>query len=364
MHLTGAHTRGVDNQQSFCEEVVHGTLFGSPIMLITTGIGNDRAGLCLRSLLSVYHATTKEILFLGTGGFSPARGGIVNSDDCDTPASAAKADLVTLGSVCVSPLTTNWDCHKCVWPEKVDSACMDSGCSLHDRADLFGDWGCSYYSTCSLADEVIEASAGGADLNAPPPLLFELQARYWSAMSNGTGQDYLGALGDMRPKVFDYSACAEATSSTFWVGTPYEELARTYVAGVINDAFSSKLFNESEPAKFAEQASKGLTKRDVVAVSAMEGAGWMEVLALEEVFLRYSRIKAVNIRGAADYVTPPLQRRQDGTWEELSSFSEDLKGDALTVQGYDFAMQTTSALVLNLFRARSATAAAATAALV
>jgi hypothetical protein len=239
---------------------------------------------------------------------------------------------------------------------------MDSGCSLHDRADLFGDWGCSYYSTCSLADEVIEASAGGADLNAPPPLLFELQARYWSAMSNGTGQDYLGALGDMRPKVFDYSACAEATSSTFWVGTPYEELARTYVAGVINDAFNSKLFNESEPAKFAEQASKGLTKRDVVAVSAMEGAGWMEVLALEEVFLRYSRIKAVNIRGAADYVTPPLQRRQDGTWEELSSFSEDLKGDALTVQGYDFAMQTTSALVLNLFRARSATAAAATAA--
>jgi len=214
-------------------------------------------------------------------------------------------------------------------------------------------WGCNYYSTCNLADEVIAASSSGDELELPPPLLFEMESEFWGAMSNGTGEAYLQRIGDMRPKVYDYSTCAEATSNTFWVGSPYEELARSYVAGVINDAFSSELYKNATPAYFAASASRGVTKRDVLAVSAMEGAGWMEVLALEEVFLKYSRIDAVNIRGAADYVVPPLQRRNDGTWEELSSFSENLKGgDALTTEGYDFAIKSTSALVLNLFRAR------------
>ena len=31
--------------------------------------------------------------------------------------------------------------------------------------------------------------------------------------------------------------CAEATSNTFWVGNPYDELARGYVAFTINDAY-------------------------------------------------------------------------------------------------------------------------------
>jgi hypothetical protein len=73
-----------------------------------------------------------------------------------------------------------------------------------------------------------------------------------------------------------------------------------------------------------------------------------------QVFLHYPRIPAVNIRGAADYVAPPLSRRADGTWEELSGYSETLAGDTLTIEGYDLAIQSTSALVLNLFRTRSA----------
>lgn len=60
----------------------------------------------------------------------------------------------------------------------------------------------------------------------------------------------------------------------------------------------------------------------------------------------------MNVRGAADYVTPPLARRPDGTWEELASYSEALAGDALTIEGYDLAIQSTSALVANLFRTR------------
>jgi hypothetical protein len=77
--LMGITTKPCDAEHLFCEEVLHGSLFGLQVMLVTTGIGHDRAALCLRSLLQMYHPVTKEIMFLGTGGFSPARGGIVNS---------------------------------------------------------------------------------------------------------------------------------------------------------------------------------------------------------------------------------------------------------------------------------------------
>ena len=122
-----------------------------------------------------------------------------------------------------------------------------------------------------------------------------------------------------------------------------------HLCQLVNNAFESELYAENPPGL---SLAAPLSKRDTVGVSAMESAGWMEVLALEEVFLKFDRIPAVNIRGAADYVTPPLRRRNDGTWEELSSFVEDLSGDALTVQGYDLAMKTTSALVINLFATR------------
>ena len=103
----------------------------------------------------------------------------------------------------------------------------------------------------------------------------------------------------------------------------------------------------------ARAGSPKVTKRDVVAVSAMEGAGWMQVVALGEVYLNYSHIPAVNIRGAADYVTPPLRRRADGTWEEMSEFTEKLNGgDAMTTEGYRYAIKTTSMYTLNLFWVR------------
>mmetsp|Transcript_59942 Transcript_59942/g.135588 ORF Transcript_59942/g.135588 Transcript_59942/m.135588 type:complete len:458 (-) Transcript_59942:199-1572(-) len=345
--MTDLHGEEYDQERLFCQEALHGYLFGQNTMIITTGIGHDRAALCLRSILAHYHKSTKEILFLGTGGFSPARGGILNSDECDSASPAVRTEIVPLGSVCVSPLTTNWDCHKCVWPSSVHSACAPPPCTLHDRADLFGDWGCSYYTTPSLADEVLDASNDLA-LPLPSSTLRALEAKYWQKMANGTGESY--QVGTLQPKVLPYTVCAETTSNTFWVGTPYDELGRDYVALVINSALESDLYLDNPPAlSLAARA----TKRDTVCVSAMEGTGWMEVLALEEVYLKYDKIPAVNIRGAADFVHPPLMRRPDGTWREDSAFVEDLAGDVMTVQGYDLAIQTTSAIVINLFRVRA-----------
>jgi hypothetical protein len=151
--MTNVFTEQVDKRQLFCQEVLHGGLFGQPVMLVTTGIGHDRAALCLRSILTYYHKSIKEIMFLGTGGFSPARGGVVNSDDCGSATPAASIDMVPLGSACVSPLTTNWDCQKCTWPAEVESACLPPVCTLHGRSDLFGDWGCE--CKCFIAASLV-----------------------------------------------------------------------------------------------------------------------------------------------------------------------------------------------------------------
>ena len=65
-----------------CAESLRGLLFGHPVLLVTTGIGHDRAALCLSGILDYYGPYVKEIMFIGTGGFSPAAGGILNSGEC------------------------------------------------------------------------------------------------------------------------------------------------------------------------------------------------------------------------------------------------------------------------------------------
>uniref|UniRef100_A0A7S2W9M4 Nucleoside phosphorylase domain-containing protein n=1 Tax=Rhizochromulina marina TaxID=1034831 RepID=A0A7S2W9M4_9STRA len=350
-HMENIEVWGHDMRTQFCEQVVHGTLAGHPVLLVTTGIGHDRAGLCLRGLLSVYHKSTREILFIGTGGISPAKGGIVNSDNCSAVSPAAETETTLIGDVCVSAMAANWDCHQCSWPQRVESACGPLPCHMFGRADLFGDWGCMYITDAALADEVLEASQT-LDLPKPSAALRETIDHFWHGMSVGTGEPYSDHLRS-NPRIFDYTECAEATSNTFWVGTPYDELGRIYVADIINSAFHGDLYTKAYIPK--RTLSSPRTKRDTVSFSAMEGAGWMEVIALEEVYLHYDPIPAVNIRGAADYVTPPLQRSKNGNWDEMSSYMESLSGgDNLTVLGYGFAIETTSQIVLNLFQHRSA----------
>lgn len=132
----------------------------------------------------------------------------------------------------------------------------------------------------------VETAARSLTLPLPSPLLAALEVDYWSAMANGTGEPYDQHLGNLRPKMFDYTQCAETTSNTFWVGAPYDELARGYAAGLINNAYASPLFRGDFGDPLPEiPLNAPVSKHDTVAVSAMESAGWMEVLALEEVFV-------------------------------------------------------------------------------
>eukprot|EP00613_Pedinella_sp_CCMP2098_P060804 CAMPEP_0171984592 /NCGR_PEP_ID=MMETSP0993-20121228/273905_1 /TAXON_ID=483369 /ORGANISM="non described non described, Strain CCMP2098" /LENGTH=906 /DNA_ID=CAMNT_0012637415 /DNA_START=115 /DNA_END=2833 /DNA_ORIENTATION=- len=413
-----------------CDRVWHGRLLGHRVLLVTTGIGHDRAAVCFSGLLNSWYSLTKEVIFLGTSGFSPARGGILDSDSCGGASPAATTELTAIGDVCVSHFATNWDCQKCVYPDTVDSACVAAGCSMHSRDDLFGQFEEGYVGSPDLSNEVV-AAMRGVQLATQPPLLQSYTERYWRAMSEGTGEGY-AATARTRPKAWDYRSCGEASSDSFWVGAPYDELARGYIAKQIDEALklaeSSPSGHDGDTPGQADDdgqyvhtlkedpllkdppqkdpppspqtpprltpAAERTTKRDTIAVSAMEGVGWMSVLYNGDRKLGYKRIPAVNVRGAADHVHPPLRRKrirvvveeeegvevdEEGSggallrprnatttsklvWKNDESWVSPAELSEFVTLGYRFSINTTSTVVLTLFRARNQALAAAQAA--
>ena len=308
----------------FCDRIIHGTLQGQPVLLVTTGIGHDHASVCMSDLLRAFDHSLKDIFFLGTAGFSPRRGGILDPDACDEPIGGGASDdaLVTIGDVCVSPFATNWDCQRCVWSSEPSSGtvCRRPLCSVHGREDLFGELVCTFWggaASTALADEVIAASES-VEMPPFPAALAKHVRAYWDAMSRGTGRDYTSALhrtgsrdrdasrdatvdggSDLRNRVYGYSMCSEATSNTFWSGAPYDYLAREYVASLTNLGIR----------KLGLPSTRNLTALDTIAVSAMEGTGWMSVLMMREMYKRGVSIPFVNLRGAADYTHAPVRPR-------------------------------------------------------
>ena len=100
----------------------------------------------------------------------------------------------------------------------------------------------------------------------------------------------------------------------------------------------------------------------------MEGVGWMGLMALREVFLEATPIPSVNVRGAADYTHKPLRRgasprgspaatracRRAGCGGSSTTTRTDSEQANFTAEGYRFAIETTSHVVLELFAQRAA----------
>ena len=351
----------------FCPTAHLGRLAGAEVLIVTTGIGATRAALCLDSLLRRYGSQTKEVLFLGTSGGSPAVGGVLDSSDCSAARPGDAEKLVRLGDICVSPFATNWDCQRCFWasepykapqpggalgapplasPERVRNACAAPPCSLHDRWDLFGDFGCSYFTEPSLADEVLAATRALPRTPRAPPELEVFEAAFWRTTAEARGAEGWGpayeAARARDARAWGYDVCGEATSMTYWNGAPYDELARTYVAELMRET--------SEDPRF--HAGNSTSKADVLAISAMEGSGWMSVLKLSETYLNFDHIPSANIRGVSDYTHDPVVRAGDDLWLEDATWVSATDRVNATRAGYRFSIRTTSTAVLALFDAR------------
>lgn len=345
-----------ETRNLYCDKVLHGRLFGQHVLLVTTGIGHDHASVCMSDIIRVFNdpvedgpgTVIRDIFFLGTAGFSPRRGGILNPDDCSEAQGGGPSDdgLVAIGDVCVSPFSTNWDCQKCEWmdSEQSPSACQRASCSKHGKESLFGNFVCDFYtSNTALADEVL-AAAPSVQWPQRPEELEGPERLFWHEMSSGTGRAYGDGPGAVRPnKAIGYDTCSEATANTFWAGAPYDELGRQYIADLNNRVRAQK----------GDDGGPNQTAADTIGVSAMEGTGWMSVLMLREFYMNRPAIPFVNIRGAADYTHQPVMRDETGRWVHNMDFIPDEAARAANLAwGYRHAINTTSTLMLNVLRLR------------
>ena len=80
----------------------------------------------------------------------------------------------------------------------------------------------------------------------------------------------------------------------------------------------------------------------------------MGLVALRRWYVGTPHIPCVGVRGASDYTHAPLTV-EDGTarWVERDEWLAPEQLDNYTVEGYQFAIQTTSEVVLRLFERRA-----------
>lgn len=162
-HYFLRHARGltrVPPHATLCADMLRGELLGSPVAIVTTGIGQRSAASCAASLLMLCPERVAEILLFGTAGCSVQRGGVLNSDDCsganptaevrwvapdagccamwhaggDTlacwagvstqkspcaaPRSHPLAQITRIGDMCISPFALDGSCRVASWQQQ------------------------------------------------------------------------------------------------------------------------------------------------------------------------------------------------------------------------------------------------------
>lgn len=322
---------------TICVSRAHGKIMGQNVTVVSSGINAQNAAMCVMEILSC--AThVKEIIYSGTSGFSPALGGIVNPPDCVE--TAMPETITRLGDVCVTPFANNWECRLASWSQQCTgypNQCTDP--ELTDNLTVSALYGqCSFDSydqaSVDLADEILAAAqANSAASNAlrRNTKVENYEQAYWAAMSNGTGETFLGTYNGLgAPSIYGYDKCAETDGQFFWSGAPWDFNARTYVAYTLSTALG-----------------KDITPYDVIAVSAMEAVGVAAAMAKYSAIPGNPKIPYTFVRGSSDYVHLPLSSRRVGVWDEVKTVPP-----VDFVNGYAYAIASYSTVVLDLLTAR------------
>ncbi|MBI2981403.1 MAG: hypothetical protein HYY44_03760 [Deltaproteobacteria bacterium] len=131
------------------------------------------------------------------------------------------------------------------------------------------------------------------------------------------------------PKIFRYDECAEVSSNTYWHGVPEDELARRYIAALI-------------------EKIRGVPKSadEIVAFTSMEAVSWMNVLE-EWNEQQKGAIHFVNVRSASNYDQPP-----SGPDLKPGVSAQKSLQRGYDLGGKEYAIETAALPVLKLFELR------------
>lgn len=307
--------RSLENRSNifaFCDQLFTGSLFKHPVVVAVTGMGTDAAATCMQEILFHYKHGMKEVIWSGIGGITPQKGGVYDKEGIRRK----EGEPIYLGDLCVSPNAYNYDLHH--------SSVTDWGSTGTWHQPGNGWWKTRWNNrnlyasgSTTLADEVI-AAAKQVQWPEMPEVIRQKIEMYHPAFSGRS------------PKIFNYDECAEVSSNTYWHGIPEDELARQYVASLIEKVRGvSKTANET------------------VALTSMEAVSWMNVL--EEWNERYrTSIPFVNIRSASNYDQPPA----GPSLRPILSAQESLN-KGYDLGGKEYAIETAALPVLKMFELRT-----------
>jgi len=170
-----------------------------PVAVITTGIGQDAAAMCVYEVLlrCGAAATMRDATYSGTSGWSPQLGGVLNNGSCEAGRANDNGRITRVGDVCVSPFAVNWSCRQASWSmtaEGYPNQCTFPKQLFSAQSDfLFGQCeftGSTARAALPFADEVIAAARKGLGVTPPlvqrPEKLQKDESQLWSDMAQGT----------------------------------------------------------------------------------------------------------------------------------------------------------------------------------
>ncbi|KAK9866626.1 hypothetical protein WJX84_004816 [Apatococcus fuscideae] len=295
------NTTTLDPGLTSCAIRTFGTIFGQPVALIATGIGEVKAAICTSEVLQCGDYIN-DIIFSGTAGFTPQVGGAVDPSDCTMPNTMGAP--AKIGDLCITPFAVNWNCREGSFKEACaafPNQCGAPGYDLGpDEAGLYGQCLFTTFNQAdlTLSDELISAAQAppaanelGVAYATPASYLTSYQSTYWTMQSNASGTNFTASptLTTTMPNVFDYTVCAETDSQYFWTSLPWDYLGRSYIAMTINEALN-----------MTSDASS------VLGVSAEEGVGFLAALYKYAGMTNGRAIPHTMIRSASDYTYLPV----------------------------------------------------------
>lgn len=197
------------------------SLLGQRTVVIATGIGPVVAALCTLELL-VCGRWIKEIVYVGTSGWSPQLGGVLSTEPypgqstgCSAPNPSSTPNRV--GDLCISPLAVNWACKKADYLQQCNGG--RTLCTLPQETD--GPSASELYGQCEFTTHTAGEEALTAELQAAAQAAVEegvmpvrdaetmaWERSYWDGMSNGTGVAYRYDA-EAPPAVFKERQCVE-----------------------------------------------------------------------------------------------------------------------------------------------------------
>eukprot|EP01060_Flectonema_neradi_P039924 TRINITY_DN8957_c0_g3_i1.p1 TRINITY_DN8957_c0_g3~~TRINITY_DN8957_c0_g3_i1.p1 ORF type:complete len:388 (+),score=54.69 TRINITY_DN8957_c0_g3_i1:82-1245(+) len=341
------NTENITQALPYCALAVEGQIYGVDVTLITTGIGHDNSAACMENVVTYYIGTLgiKDVVYLGTSGFSPVMGGVFESSQfkagCSEGSSRKLGDIkpTRIGDICISPISLLNGCGFCESnDESFNGQCTSLKCSGRNQSDVFGK--CSFSpkqnsASFDLANSYIAASQQ-ALFPDRPQRIEDYASSYWGQVLQG-----LGIMGDvptdLQPTIYNYTMCAEAAEYDLWTGLPKDQLCREYTSQVIDNAINS-----------------ASTANDVTCVSALEGPGWMKILLNEAA--TGGPIPFTGIRAHSDYVYWPMVRDPStGHLVSNDSWCPPSLGtlNDFMVQGYRHAINIATTIVLKHFELQS-----------